>query len=569
MLTAVIAAIEAGAVALAGIVAVGLPALLLWLVEFGLGTDPSVVLGGTVSVWLLAHLVPLEFGIGAESALSMGLAAEPLTIPVSLAPLGLTALTVLLAVRAGLRFAREGGTGVAGVVGGALGFAAVSAALGGVAFGVEQVPFWVIVVVPGALYGASALVAFLVRAIATPQPWWMRALRAAQQGIARIGIPGSDAIPERGVEVLRLALAGLAGLIVLSSLGIVVSITAGYVEVTALTQGLQLDLAGAVVMFLVQLMYLPVLLIWGVSWFSGAGFSLGEGTLVSPFDTLVGPLPAVPILGALPQGWGPAALLAPMLVVVLGIGIGVLSSRLSGLRGAPWSVVIAVPVIASLLIGLVIAGAVMLASGSLGPDRLSVAGADAWKVGGLIAAELGVGLLVGAVVGRIDAERIRSTVPAVATRVRDASRDRVSTGIAASGAGMEALARRVRESRSGARGRAPEPDSEEERYPVVVNQDTAEHERAAHDEQSGLDEEHVEIDASVRADAAEATDDGTEAADDGADAHTSPEGSTSEDTVPNDLPPLDVSADSQLTPEEEEALLRAFSWDGDAPPKSE
>lgn len=577
MLTAVIAAIEAGAVALAGVVAVGLPALLLWLVEFGPEADPVAVLGGTVSVWLLAHLVPLEFSLGAETALGMGLPPETLEVPISLAPLGLTLITVLLAARAGLRFARDGGTGVAGVVGGMAGFGAVSAALAGIAFGAERVPFWVLVVVPSALYGASALLAFLVRAASTPHPWWLRSLRAVRAGMDLAGIPGAEALPGRALETLRLGLAGFAGLAVLGAFGIAVSLTAGYVDVTALAQGLQLDAGGAVVMFLLQLAYLPVLLIWAVAWFSGAGFAIGEGTSISPFETLTGPLPAVPILGALPQGWGPAALLAPMLIVVLGLGVGVLSARLSGLRGSPWAAVVAVPVVAAALLGLVVAGAVALASGAIGPDRLAVAGADAWLVGGLVAGEFGGGLLVGAIAGRVDAARIRSAVPGVAARVRDAGRARVSSGLAASSAGIETLARRVRNSRADARLREEESEAAEQ------DRDRETFERTM----SFLHDDAVET--SGRADPGGAAGEGTAAGPDaaaeadggasgrGADDDSSvgtgatgggeaPEDAeTPDDAALEDLPPLDAASEPELTPEEEEALLRAFSWDGEPP----
>src|SRR5690606_14721496 len=49
-----------------------------------------------------------------------------------------------------------------------------------------------------------------------------------------------------------------------------------------------------------------------------------------------------------------------------------------------------------------------LATGSVGPDRLSQVGPRPWMVGGLIAGELAVGLLLGIMAGRIDRQRLTS-----------------------------------------------------------------------------------------------------------------------------------------------------------------
>src|SRR5699024_8427229 len=107
----------------------------LWVVTFGIAAEPQDVAASVAGVWLLAHLVPMQFNLPQETMLSMGLGPEPLAFTLSIAPLAVTLITVAFAVRAGLRLSRRGGRGAAGLVGGALGFAVV--ALGVVAISDE------------------------------------------------------------------------------------------------------------------------------------------------------------------------------------------------------------------------------------------------------------------------------------------------------------------------------------------------------------------------------------------------------------------------------------------------
>ena len=71
-----------------------------------------------------------------------------------------------------------------------------------------------------------------------------------------------------------------------------------------------------------QLGFLPNLVIFALSWSTGAGFSLGVGSTAGPLGTAVGPLPAVPVLGALPAGQLDAGAMALALPVIAGILAG-------------------------------------------------------------------------------------------------------------------------------------------------------------------------------------------------------------------------------------------------------
>lgn len=552
ILTAVIAAIEACAVALAGMLVVALPALALWLANFDMNADPTVVLGGSASAWLLAHFIPLQFRISPEIALGFGLPPESVDFVISLAPLGVTLITVLLAGRAGLRFARDGGSGAAGVLGGTLGFSAASFVLSRFAVAIAAVPVWMILVVPAAVYSAAALTAFFVRAIRDEHPWWRTSVRWVLRHLARAGIGGVDAIPRVVQQAFRLAGATLASLIALAALSLAAAIMVGYIEITTLTQSLQLDVLGIIVIFLLQVALLPVLCSWAIAWWSGAGFAIGVGSSVSPFDVLTGPLPSLPILGAIPQGWGSAAILAPTLVVILTLGIGVLSVRLTGLRQEGWIVLVSVPVLAAALTGLAVTALTALSRGSIGPDRLSTAGAEPWTVGGLIAAEVGAGLLLGILAGRIDRERVADLLA-----VRDRA-DPVAESTylrVAKSPSREMLFRKAsRRKRSSDANRAADiPPPGDDLVPADSDAAAAETVPVETVSAETVAAETVPVDTTSF--------------------ETPPDESTPDETVPIEMPPVDESAGAEvaeaddadgtddLTEVEEAELLRAFSWD--------
>ena len=411
LVTAVIAAIEAVAVALAGIAVVAVPAVLIWVITFGLSAEPASVAAGVTGVWLLAHFVPLQFSVSPEAALGLGLAPEALSFSLSLAPLGITLVSVLLALRAGWRFAGRGGVGAMGVVGGVAGFGAV--ALAAAAFAAPLIEWTAMqaALSAAAVYGASSAAAFLTRAGRDGHPWWEASVRQALRGLEYVGVRSGAALPGRAAEMFRLVGAALALVFGISALVFAVAVATGYADVTALAQSLQLDPIGSLTLFLAQLALVPLAIVWSLAWMSGTGFAIGAGSSVTPFETLLGPLPALPLLGALPEGWGERGAFVPGVLVVAALGLGVLFARRPGLRRASWPAAVAIAVLAAVFTGLVVAGVSALARGSMGPDRLAVNGPDPWHTGGVVALEVGAGLLIGVVLGRLDAAKVRAALP--------------------------------------------------------------------------------------------------------------------------------------------------------------
>jgi len=159
---------------------------------------------------------------------------------------------------------------------------------------------------------------------------------------------------------------------------------------------------GAGLLLLAQLAYLPNAMIWGIAYMLGPGFAVGTGTVVAPTGSVLGPLPAFPLLAAVPSGthgsgpgWLTAVLLAiPYLAGAIG---GLLVARL-----APTRVLEAAPVrgfCCGALAGAVLGVLAAFAGGPLGDGRMSAVGPSAWQVAIVAALELGISAAVAAGAG--------------------------------------------------------------------------------------------------------------------------------------------------------------------------
>ena len=74
-----------------------------------------------------------------------------------------------------------------------------------------------------------------------------------------------------------------------------------------------------------QALFAPTIMAWVASWWSGAGFLTATDSLHSPAVAGTGPIPPIPLLGAVPQtAPGMWVILAP---IALGIGLGVVAAR--------------------------------------------------------------------------------------------------------------------------------------------------------------------------------------------------------------------------------------------------
>ncbi|WP_156968607.1 cell division protein PerM, partial [Cellulomonas bogoriensis] len=136
------------------------------------------------------------------------------------------------------------------------------------------------------------------------------------------------------------AACGAGGVLAVTLLGVggaltVVWVLAGRAPAGDVLTALDLDALGGGVLAVGQLLLLPNLVLWAVAWVAGPGFAVGAGTVYSPSEVLTGPLPALPLLGALPAQVPDVAMWAPVLVVVAGALAGRWLS-LALVRERPW-----------------------------------------------------------------------------------------------------------------------------------------------------------------------------------------------------------------------------------------
>lgn len=133
------------------------------------------------------------------------------------------------------------------------------------------------------------------------------ALAGSVYGAARgVGLDPFDAAP---AWLRRLPAAtgwGLAVLAAGSVLALGVSLMAHGGRVAELHTALAPDAVGAVLLVVVQLLFLPNLILWAGAWLLGAGVTFGPETVVTPGATSVGALPGIPVFGLVPVDGSPA-----------------------------------------------------------------------------------------------------------------------------------------------------------------------------------------------------------------------------------------------------------------------
>src|SRR5690606_11048883 len=135
----------------------------------------------------------------------------------------------------------------------------------------------------------------------------------------------------------------------------------------------------------------PNLVLWATSWLAGTGFAVGQGTAYAPGGTETGPLPAVPLLGALPgPDWSGSTATAagPLAVVACGALAGWFAWRRldpDRVRGVDLAqVLLGTVVLAGLMAGLL----QFWAGGAVGSGRLAQVGADPVVTGTVVAVEV-------------------------------------------------------------------------------------------------------------------------------------------------------------------------------------
>lgn len=305
--------LELGQAAIISAVMVLVPVAAVWL--SGGFADRSAVgalrLAG--QVWLLIHGVPLTVTFPPDVIAGASSAGV-----ISLVPLGLTLIPFFLAWRAGRRLARASYTDqLWQALIGALSSYAVLAAIIAYFSTSNEV-------------SVSLTAGALIPLISAGLGIFIGAYREAGAWSRLIGVDLAGWISRTSQHsrwagsyvrsALRAGFIAVVATLGFSALLLAVTMGLHWADVVAVYERLDAGIVGGLVLTIGQLGVLPNLVAWTMAWSSGAGFALGTGSSVSPLATSVGPLPAVPIFGAVPVGtleYGFAALAIPLLAGVL------------------------------------------------------------------------------------------------------------------------------------------------------------------------------------------------------------------------------------------------------------
>lgn len=367
------------------------PMSILWLAENDASIDWMVAYRNAADFWLAAHGVHIFVPAGKIA----GIATPDFMI--SLVPLGLSAIIAYVAYRLGKRIAATPvmWPGWVASIGAYFGFSLLitTSAHTEVAFPVEAQGVFQPALLFGLVLIASSLfaepmdlgVANLPEAAERVQvrDWARRRAANLNWVVAAVWRPALIA----GTAVT-------AGLLALSALSIGLLLAFNWIDVIRLYEGLQLTLLGGIMVTLGQIGLLPNLVVYGADWFTGAGFVLGHGSLVSPLGSQLGPLPSMPVLAALPPGqltFGMVALVVPVvLAFVCTLGVrkyaDLIRFEFASATSAAISLGLSIGVVAAIEMALLN----LIASGGIGPGRFQDVGGNWWLVGGVVFVEVAV-----------------------------------------------------------------------------------------------------------------------------------------------------------------------------------
>ena len=385
--------IEAIQVYVLGLLVVALPVAGAAMSGGWLGADVSEVARVTGRWWLLGHGVPLvrsEAAIGGAGTMWF-------------LPLGFVVLPGWLAWRAGRRLARAswsdqlwqamlGSLLVYGVLGIVTTWWASSELIAS--------PWWGALLIPLVIHGLGLIGG---------------AWREAGSFGRLIGFNAAERVLHHsqyqrwaGSYVWAVVRAGFVGLVMavgLASAAFTVQLVVHWVDVINTVMRLNPGLWGGAALMLLQLVFVPNMVMYTLAYVSGGGFALGSTTSISAFGSFGTDMPPLPVLGMLPDGPQVWVVAIPVLAgVVAGWwfmreGENHLEEWLTLRFSQRWIGVTLSSLMLGLLVGAVSAvGFVVLAllsSGTLGLGIFTWIGPHVWVSAGLLVAEIGVGAVLG------------------------------------------------------------------------------------------------------------------------------------------------------------------------------
>jgi hypothetical protein len=321
--------------------------------------------------WLLAHGAGLHLD----------------TAEVTLLPLGITLLCLVVAYRAGRWAAATSSVGSAPEE--------FHTVLGGV--GVQATVYAVVALVTAVLTSDPRAESDLLRALVGG---FVLSLLAGGAGLLAGSGQARPLVTRMPAGLRAVLLGSVATLLLMLAAGsflVTGALVTDFGTAATVLSRLHADGPGGLMYTVVGVSFVPNAVVLGGTYLLGPGFAVGAGTLVSPTAVVLGPVPAFPLLAALPAdgetpSWttalmGVPVLLAAVAVVLVVRVVPVERFEVGAVRG------LCAGVFAALLFTVL----ATLAGGSAGPGRMQDVGAETWGTFLAGAVSLGAGGLVGGV----------------------------------------------------------------------------------------------------------------------------------------------------------------------------
>lgn len=234
---------------------------------------------------------------------------------------------------------------------------------------------------------------------------------AVGSGRAAIWAAFVPASVRAGAAVAR---AVLVSLLAVSAVVFLAAFVLSFGDAATMTARLHPSPSEAGLYALLNAAFVPNATLFSGSWLLGPGFAVGGATLVSPSAVVLGPLPVVPLLAALPAvgtppGWASALMVLPPLVAAV--------AAFRALRGRPltWDRVALAGCGGGLVAGVGFAVLASVSGGAAGPGRMRFVGPFVPDVLVHAVPACGVGALLGAGLVALQVWRAaRAAVAAVA-----------------------------------------------------------------------------------------------------------------------------------------------------------
>ena len=258
-------------------------------------------------------------------------------------------------------------------------------------------------------YGAVVVTTLRLAGTAATAPSTSGALVWTTVLVALLGVPavavGSGRAAVRAAllppvvrEAFALASRLLLGWLAVGTLLVLVALATDLGTAANVLAQLHTSVGEALLVGALCLLLLPAAVLFAGAYLLGPGFAVGTGTVVSPTAVVLGPVPMVPLLAALPDagttpGWAPWLVVTPF---VLAAVVAFRAAR----RHPPqrWEDAVARGLGGGVAAGLVVGILAVLAGGAVGPGRMREVGVPGLEVTLHAVTTFGLGALLGTVV---------------------------------------------------------------------------------------------------------------------------------------------------------------------------